>query len=150
MTGFEAATFGHVDGFLIGEGNAEPGIVGRGAGARIALHFEFEEAARAEEAADFAHVILDDFLRRNVMEAADGKGEVEEFGAGQDGEVHAVVVPDGGVGRVGAGAFGERGHFGADVDGVYKAEETGEGFGDAARAEGAGFVSDQSLLESTM
>ena len=80
MTGFEAAAFGHIDVFLIGEGNAKPGIVG----------------------------------------------------------------------RIGAGAFGEGGHFGADADGVDLAEETGEGFGDAARAEGAGFVSDQSLLESTM
>ena len=68
------------------------------------MHFELEEAAGAEKSADFADVVLNNFLRRDVMEAADGEGEVEEFGARQDGEVHAVVVPDGGV---------ERGEYGA-------------------------------------
>lgn len=134
VAGFETAAFGHGGGLFGGEGDAEPGIERGGDDAGIALDFELEKRAGAEETADFADVVFDDLARGYVVEDADGEGEIEEGGAWEDGEIDAVVVVDADVGFGGAGAAGEGYHFGADIDGVYFAEEARKRAGDTAGA----------------
>ena len=142
VAGFEAGFFGEFDGLLVGEGDADPGVVGGGfvddaVLFDVALDLEFEEGAGAEEAVDFADVGFDDFARGDVLEDDGGEGEVAggvgEVGV-EDGEVGAVVLEGVGVGAVGEEAGGAGDHFAADVDGVDFAEEAGEGAGDAAGA----------------
>jgi len=110
----------------------------------ITLHLKLEEGSGAEEAIDFADIILNHIEAGDVLKDQAGKGEVElELGteakavppaAANGGEVPAVVVVDVSVGEGGDGLAGVADHVAADIDRVDFAEEAGERSGDAARA----------------
>jgi hypothetical protein len=131
VTRVEAAALGHGDGLGVGEWDSQPGVVGGGFGAGVALDPEFEECAGAQKAVDFAHVIFDDLAAGDVLEDDGGVGEIEVAG-GDHFEIGAAVAIDVGVGETGERAARGFHHFAADVDGVDFAEEFGEGSGDAA------------------
>src|SRR5260370_40955812 len=121
----EAAALGHGDGGLIGEGNSQPGVVGRSSQRRISLHLELEQRARPEQAIHLAHVALDHLVAGDVLEDDGRKGEVEDALANYR-KILPVVLIDEGVGPVGQRCASLAYHLAADIDGMHLAEQSGK------------------------
>lgn len=68
---------GHFGGFLVGDGNADPGLFRIHFNEGAALGLELEESSGAQEAGDFGDVAFDDFVAGDVLEDVEGEGEIE-------------------------------------------------------------------------